>query len=478
MTRISGLLAHAKSCLVLQSLADHCWSLRFHMPSPRTVQAACSRQLGSPTLAAVVSASTLQSPGCHVVPDRQYPANASAAWTAVTTILTSQTQLERFACYGNFRTWEAHLMSDTIVPIIFYPKAEPYFKAHTSWPVHALGLHLCDTDAKVDGCERWTTARGQGHVLTCAIDMEVPIHYGGNLFAARATKPAAFCGRGLFNGEYVVANKWYTFPMFREPVLRRFDFWAKFDVDVCFRRAVTDFDVIGPLVAQRAVFFHAKLMVDNPVCEANLGDLMQLFFGSFRAKACGDAREPPWKAWGSPYEHPPVSFGSAATQATRTNTQLATTPSQHRQPPTSSTHAGVRGIRGSTQPTPSGTMDHALHGLSLMTDLVEPCGVLVPSCWAGNFIGGWLGFWQSPAVMHFARLWWEWEGGWTRRWGDQQYWMPALWMFGRNDSSGVADLTRLRYSMFRHSKDMNACGGNSDERTAAFCHGLGASPPS
>lgn len=295
-------------------------------------------------------------------------------------------------------------MSDTIVPIIFYPKAEPYFKAHTSWPVHALGLHLCDTDAKVDGCERWTTARGQGHVLTCAIDMEVPIHYGGNLFAARATKPAAFCGRGLFNGEYVVANKWYTFPMFREPVLRRFDFWAKFDVDVCFRRAVTDFDVIGPLVAQRAVFFHAKLMVDNPVCEANLGDLMQLFFGSFRAKACGDAREPPWKAWGSPYEHPPVSFG--------------------------------------------------------------------------NFIGGWLGFWQSPAVMHFARLWWEWEGGWTRRWGDQQYWMPALWMFGRNDSSGVADLTRLRYSMFRHSKDMNACGGNSDERTAAFCHGLGASPPS
>ena len=28
----------------------------------------------------------------------------------------------------------------------------------------------------------------------------------------------------------------------------------------------------------------------------------------------------------------------------------------------------------------------------------------------GNFIGGWLGFWQSPSVLHFARKWCDWRG--------------------------------------------------------------------
>merc|ERR1712118_331006 len=30
----------------------------------------------------------------------------------------------------------------------------------------------------------------------------------------------------------------------------------------------------------------------------------------------------------------------------------------------------------------------------------------------GNFIGGWLGFWQSSRLLHFAQKWWEWKGGW------------------------------------------------------------------
>ena len=77
----------------------------------------------------------------------------------------------------------------------------------------------------------------------------------------------------------------------------------------------------------------------------------------------------------------------------------------------------------------------------------------------GNFIGGWLGFWQSPRVLHFAKLWWEWKGGWMHRWGDQQYWMPALWMMGANDTNSVLDVSHLRYGLFRHSKDYYPCGG-------------------
>ena len=37
--------------------------------------------------------------------------------------------------------------------------------------------------------------------------------------------------------------------------------------------------------------------------------------------------------------------------------------------------------------------------------------------------------------------------------------MPALWMFGANDSSSVLSLQHLRYSLFRHSKDYYPCGG-------------------
>ena len=91
----------------------------------------------------------------------------------------------------------------------------------------------------------------------------------------------------------------------------------------------------------------------------------------------------------------------------------------------------------------------------------------------GNFIGGWLGFWQSPRLLHFARRWWEWKGGWMHRWGDQQYWMPALWMMGANDTSSVLDLsqtTTLRHgSLFRHSQEEYACK-TPDEGTRQATH--------
>ena len=54
------------------------------------------------------------------------------------------------------------------------------------------------------------------------------------------------------------------------------------------------------------------------------------------------------------------------------------------------------------------------------------------------------------------------------RWGDQQYWMPALWMMGANDSSSVLDLQRLGYSLFRHSKAYYPCGGGNDTQARAL----------
>lgn len=179
--------------------------------------------------------------------------------------------------------------------------------------------------------------------------------------------------------------RWFTYPMFLEPVLSYFDFWAKMDVDVCFRRPVAPADLLQPLLAQRATFFHSRLFQDNPVCEITLGDFVQFYHRCF---PCDWRRgyTPPWAPWDEPYDHPVVPYA--------------------------------------------------------------------------NFIGGWLGFWQSRRVLHVARRWWEWKGGWMHRWTDQQYWTVALWLMGANDT--MLDLSHHRHALFRHSKDYYPCGGGYD----------------
>ena len=357
---------------------------------------ACERPLGgdaklvpwSPTPAVFGSSSA----SCDQSYNRTYPADAESAWTAVVLMTTSFGQFSRFVAMGNYQTWSENLLiNKNIVPVIFYPSTEQWFKYH-EWQSKGLGAHRCPApNADVPGtrCAKWHNHRGQ-ILVTCPVDMEVPLAYNNNLNAARKTKLPTFCGRGLFSGEYVVATKWFTYPMFLEPILSYFDFWAKFDVDVCFRRGVQVADVIGPLVHQRANFFHSKLTVDNAVCELTLGDMMQLYHHTF--SCAGSTRgEPPWAAWDEPYDHPPVPYA--------------------------------------------------------------------------NFVGGWLGFWQSRRVLHFADKWWRWKGGWMHRWTDQQYWMPALWMMGANSS--VLDLSHLRYGLFRHSKDYYACGGGDSAEANA-----------
>ena len=96
--------------------------------------------------------------------------------------------------------------------IIFYPIEVDF---PFLWDlVTALKLHSCGTllqqDAGrfIDGCQRWSTVRGNT-VLTCATLVAAPALYGGNLAGARSTSLSTFCGAGS-TGEYVVGTKWYT----------------------------------------------------------------------------------------------------------------------------------------------------------------------------------------------------------------------------------------------------------------------------
>jgi hypothetical protein len=74
-----------------------------------------------------------------------------------------------------------------------------------------------------------------------------------------------------------------------------------------------------------------------------------------------------------------------------------------------------------------------------------------------NFVAGWLGYWQSDQVLFFAKKWHGWEGGWVHRWGDQQFWMPALRVTNVSEDR-IKFWSHLRYHAFEHTKaSENAC---------------------
>lgn len=205
----------------------------------------------------------------------EYP-TAANAWTAIALVISSSEQLSRFVVAGNYDNWVGSLLgrSTNIVPIIFYPSAEPFFKVSpkslngSSWQSVAFNARRCPPpNANVPGtqCAKWVNDRAQ-IFLTCSVNMAVPDLYHGDLMRARTFHLRTFCGPPAFSGEYIVANKWYTYPMFLEPVLAYFDFWAKFDVDVCFKRPFEFADVFGPMIARRAPRPHRALYACSPDC--------------------------------------------------------------------------------------------------------------------------------------------------------------------------------------------------------------------
>ena len=73
---------------------------------------------------------------------------------------------------------------------------------------------------------------------------------------------------------------------------------------------------------------------------------------------------------------------------------------------------------------------------------------------ASYLVGGDLDFFQSKSVLHFARRWWTWEGGWTHRWTDQQFWLHAI----RAANVPESDATMLDLSWW-HSNTSSREGG-------------------
>ena len=43
----------------------------------------------------------------------------------------------------------------------------------------------------------------------------------------------------------------------------------------------------------------------------------------------------------------------------------------------------------------------------------------------------------SPQMRSYASFWWNWDGGWLHRWGDQQFWSHALYVTNATRMSRV-----------------------------------------
>lgn len=66
-----------------------------------------------------------------------------------------------------------------------------------------------------------------------------------------------------------------------------------------------------------------------------------------------------------------------------------------------------------------------------------------------NFIGGWLGLFTSPEMLHFSNFWYNYEPGmWEHRWGDQQFWTKAVGLFHTKER--VISLEEYRNEYFKH----------------------------
>ena len=73
-----------------------------------------------------------------------------------------------------------------------------------------------------------------------------------------------------------------------------------------------------------------------------------------------------------------------------------------------------------------------------------------------NLIGGWLGFWQSRRMLHFADAWHRWPDGWLYRWTDQQFWLVAMAALNVSEAH-MAYIPGWRYKRFEHTKLDHFC---------------------
>jgi hypothetical protein len=214
-------------------------------------------------------------------------AHARTRVAYVPTCHVCATPRSRMIDTGNFATWDEHLLSTNVVVALFLPDAEPPLTSAIRSAMSKLGAASCVDEAPLDGCQSFVTPRGNLLLLCFvalrgATDSTevgaVPWHsrYNGSFEAAKSLKLPSFCGQGMagvsalmyrsrrtaapllsalrddliphhashtslchvawdhhvartvlralvHTGEYIVATKWYTWPMLRHPLLRRFD---------------------------------------------------------------------------------------------------------------------------------------------------------------------------------------------------------------------------------------------------------------
>ena len=318
-----------------------------------------------------------------------FPTSASSATVVIPIFVSSNLQLDRVTSSGNLATWDAHLLAPNVVVAVFYP--EGLFR--TSTGAAFLNATECKHARPVDGCSRIASARGHP-MLLCPVSLQGPdapsavgavpwAHgYNGSLQAARSVQLKTFCGLGN-SGEYIVSTKWYTYPMLRHALLGRFDFFAKIDLDVCFRSPV-DIAEVFLASAERGAslyFLHTKLTEDNVHCDRGLGDMVRAYAAEH---ACSvNAQTAIW---------------------TRPGSTVGATNSQEANP-------------------------------------------MVPY---SNLIGGWLGFWQSRRMLHFAHAWHRWPDGWLYRWTDQQFWLVAMAALNVTETR-TAHIPGWRYRKFERA---------------------------
>ena len=262
--------------------------------------AACSMPIGHALIASSSPADALPDTAACARDSLARPSYPNDdAWTAIVLFLSNSIVASRLSISGNFATWDEHLLGAREIVTIFYPIGEP--KSLRAGLIDALKLQPCDLPM-MDGCERWSTARGNS-ALTCAIAVDAPAVYGGSLPGARQTSlealkkergvPSAFgCDS---TGEYPLATKWYSLPMLVQPLLSRFDYWAKVDVDVCLRQRIR---LSTELVKSGSWFMHTRLQQDNQMCERGLGDFMSSY--TSKHTCCGTTEALKWRTEG-PY---------------------------------------------------------------------------------------------------------------------------------------------------------------------------------
>ena len=291
-----------------------------------------------------------------------YPSRSSYRAAAVTLVTDRAWALSMKA---NFASWDRYLLNEQTAMVIAGPACVTAARA-LSWSHHTRNI---------SGCDAWLTPlRNLG--FTCSVEPYVPNLYGGTLRNAQSLYPRTQRNCSRRKADYPVATKWYAHAMPYLPIMQRFDFFIKVDVDVCMRSTAP---LVDYMVLDGSYFAHTGFIREDACLYAGSAQFMQKTAGHFG-------------------RHLPTEFE------------------------------------------------------------------VIPF---SNFIAGWLPLFERPGFRSFATAWRDFELGWVYRWGDQQYWMLAMWR--GNVEHQVLNAQFMRDVCFEHKTRTHCMATMSRDDDALFC---------